>query len=472
MIVGRIVRPLGIAALLGSVSIGACRKATVEAGVASGDAGADPSADGTAPPVASVVLPARCRSDQGTFALDDGGALEELEIGDAIRYPGGLAVALVRRAPSGRVAAAALLGPDARGPLRIVDLGPTLGDAPPPRIGWFVGEKDSGSGDAIIAASYAARLGSGQGESTRELTVQVVSTGAPPTAILSIAQQRDDSLAFDLAFAGPNGQTGMVVWDEETASRGVVRAASFSASARPRLAGAGTAPAEQRAGSAPARDVSPPESDADLPRVVPGGSGFFVFWVAHRPDPAAAATDASDLEATGEERAYGWLEMIPVDAHGAVAGPLRRLTPASGHVSAYDVQPLSEGGHELLVVARDDGEAIDGSGGALLRIRVAGGSHGDAYSYTIDAPVGFPTDGLGRGAPAFVAGDPPWLTWVGPHEQLRLLPLDTRGAPALAPSAEESLSDERPLLVLPGGRLLVAAPADPVWQLRTVSCAR
>jgi hypothetical protein len=435
-------RAHGVALFLGFMLVGGCRRGSVEAAVSS-DAGIEPDQDRAAPLVAPAVLAARCHPADGAFVLGDAGALDEVEIGDAITYPGGNAVALVRRGAAGRVAAAALLGADARGPLRVVDLGPTPDDAPPPRLSWRAGQPGGG----LMAASYASHLPSAPGSSVRErmLAVQVVSTDAPPAVVLSIPQRHDDSMAFDLAFAGSNG---LVVWDEATASRGAVRAAPFPA-------GAGDV--------RPPGDVSPPESDAELPRVVASGSGFLAFWIARRPDPTAV--DASDLEATGEERTFGWIEMIAVDSRGIVAGPLRRLTPPGGHVSAYDVQPLSGGAKPaLLVVARDDGEAVDGSGGALVRVRVAAG--------VAEAPTSVPIDGLGRGAPTFVAGELPWLTWIGPHEQLRLVPLDGTGAPAGGPSAEEALSEGRPMLVLSGGRLLVAVPWDAAAQLRTVSCAR
>ena len=68
--------------------------------------------------------------------------------------------------------------------------------------------------------------------------------------------------------------------------------------------------------------------------------------------------------------------MVHVDGQGAAIGPVRRLTSPAGHVSAYDVEardpPAGSATPSILVVARDDGEAVDGSGGALLRVRVTG----------------------------------------------------------------------------------------------------
>ena len=120
-------------------------------------------------------------------------------------------------------------------------------------------------------------------------------------------------------------------------------------------------------------------------------------------------------------------------------------------------------------MARDDGEASDGSGGALLRVVAREASQ--------DPPVAFPADGLGRGAPSFVAGAPPWLSWVSLREESRLLPLDALGVPAAPPSAEPGLDDGRALALLASEthgsprKLLAATPADATGALRELTCA-
>ena len=216
------------------------------------------------------------------------------------------------------------------------------------------------------------------------------------------------------------------------------------------------------------------------------GGGFAVVWIARRPEPASAHDQDAGApnEATGEARAFGWLEMVAVDAQGQPSGAVRRLTPATGHVSAYDVAALpSSGAPSFLIVARDYGEAIDGSGGALLRLRVTG----DAA----EPPVVVATEGLGRGAPSFVSGPDTSaapsvpgapalaLSWVGKDEQARLLPLDIAGAPLASASSEDALDDARVLLFTGGhaagpttSDVLVAAPSDSAAQLRIYACAR
>jgi hypothetical protein len=329
-----------------------------------------------------------------------------------------------------------MLPPDASS-IRVRDLGPTLGDASPPRVAVRGGD--------LLAASYVL----GKRPDSREIDVVAISPSGDVRPAGSVTEQRDDSLAFDIA-------PGLIVWDEASvpARQGVIRAAELTA--------------DGHAGAR--RDVSPADSDAEAPRVVPRGSGYLVFWMARRVEGTAPADAASEI--TGEAPANSWVEVIAVDAHGQVTGPVRRLTSASGHVSAFDVAPLqgTAGSRpEVLAVARDDGEAVDGSGGAILRLRV----HDDGQ----DPPVAYTTDGLGRGAPGFVDATPPWLTWVALREETRVLPLDATGAPLALPSGEPELDDGRPLALLDAGkdaksgrRLLAAMPADPSLQLRVLNC--
>ena len=447
-------------ALLLAVALIACRRdAKVDTAALQEAAVQVPTGD-AAGPVGSV-LAARCHPTERAAQLDDGQALDDLDIGDGVAYASGYAVGIVHRVPegrqpAGRQAAVALWGPAAGDP-RIVDLAPSVGDAPPPRL--------ASCRDRLLAAAFApprAAAPDGGGPSmVRDLAVYMVDSPSPGQAVLHIAPKADESFAFDLACSGA---TGIAVWGEtaagrageggrapspDTAARGVIRGASFAVGK----------------GGAVADDLSPPDSDAEMPRVVPSGAGFLVLWLARRPDATKASDGSAAIEAIGEARTFGWLEVVAVDGAGKVVGPVRRVTPSSGHVSAYDVLARSEGSQPaILVVARDDGESIDGAGGSLLRVRVqsAGG----------DPPVALATDGLGRGAPAFVDGPLPWLAWIGPHEEVRLLPLDGAGEGIGPASAEDGLDEARPLISSSPTRVLVAAPRDKAGQLRVFDCQR
>jgi hypothetical protein len=276
-----------------------------------------------------------------------------------------------------------------------------------------------------------------------------VAPGEAATSRASVAQQRDDSLAFDVA---STKTTALAVWDEAAAGpHGIVRVAEVTPGA--------AAPAE--------RTITPPESDAEAPRIVATPTGFVALWVARKPEPPAREDDRPVAEAPGEERSFGWVEAIALDPRGGLAGPVQRLTPEGGHVSAFDAQLLSDA--SLLVIARDDGETVDGSGGVLVRVRLAGGH--------IEPPIALSNDGLGRGGPGLVEGTPPWLGWVGPGERVRLMPLDVAGTPSGRPSFEDPLVDGRPLAVVAGpptgeARVLVATPSDRRGALHVATCVR
>jgi hypothetical protein len=409
----------------------ACRRGTDAAGVQ-----ADASPGGAAADAGAVARPAlapsRCTATGAGVTVPDA---VDLDLGDAVAFGEGYAVGLAHRTASGRTAAVALVSKDPGSP-RLVELGPTLGDAPAPHLAV--------RGPELVAAWYALP---GRSDS-RELRVQLVGAHGESRALPSVQQQKDDSLAFDVAGT-------IAVWDETStggsprAPRGTIRVAELSA---------------DHAGTA--HDVSPAESDAEMPRLVRWGSGgagggYLVLWLARRPEAPIIPDAASPGEATGEARTPSWLEAMPLDAAGAPAGPLRRLTPTTGHVSAYDVLASRDSKPAALVIARDDGESIDGSGGSLLRVRVT--------EQGTDPPLALAGDGLGRGSPMLVDAPLPWLAWAGPHEELRLLPLDASGVPLALPSAEPALGESRPLLGGPEG-MVVAVPSDAKSQLQVVSC--
>jgi hypothetical protein len=206
-----------------AVGVAGCHRAPVDGAVVAADA-----ATGSAADAEATLLPARCRRTDVAFALDEGQGISDLEVGDGVPYPGGYAVGFVHRAGSGRVAAIALLRGDPIGLTRVVDLGPTTGDAPPPRIGWRPGE--------LVAAAFvrppetkpaAPSPGAqfGGGEATRDVALYALAPDATVAAPLTVPQRRDDSMALDVAFVGP---AGLLVWDEATsAPRGVVKGAAF-----------------------------------------------------------------------------------------------------------------------------------------------------------------------------------------------------------------------------------------------------
>jgi hypothetical protein len=393
-------------------------------------------------------LPARCPKGGRpiSFYSGDAGAQTEIEIGGAVGYEGGYALGFASRRGAARIAAVAMFGPGATGPARIVELGSVAEDAPAPPLARRSGD--------VLAAVFGVPLGHARDDRNRELTVYAVGADRAAT-VASFVKSADDSMASDIA---SEGRDAFVVWDE------VLPAVTGSA---PTVAARGVirgAPVFQREPRVAPRDLSPAESDAEDPRIVADGAGYSVLWIARSPGDVSPA-DASEV--TGEARAFGWLQRVEIDGLGAAQGPVRDLTPRGGHISAYDARMFG-GGAGLVIVARDDGELTDGSGGALLRVRARAGA--------IDPVETIEAGGVGRGAPAFVDGAPPWLSWVGHDEQLRLLPLDGAGSPSGLASIEAALNEARPLATWSApsgapGRWLIASPTDPSGPLRSVECA-
>ncbi|HEX3772222.1 MAG TPA: hypothetical protein VHV30_15200 [Polyangiaceae bacterium] len=422
----------------------------------------------------AALAPVRCRDTGEAAAVTSELAPEDLDVGEAVPTPAGFAVGLVRTKPNGRAGAVALVASDPLRVARIVELGQTPADATPPVVAW--------RGPDLVAAMCGVHGGV-------ELTSIAVSPGGPAGEASEsgaagrdagaplVVPQHDPLWAFDLAFvpAAPGAAaTGVLVWGDATsASRGVIRASMVA-----------------RDHAAPAQDVSPPDADADHARIVAlhrGPQAFVAVWIAHRPEPLAQ--DASESEAVGEPREFGWLEMVAIDDHGNPGGPVRRLTHPTGHVTGFDLQVIpADAPGTLLVVARDDGEAVDGSGGALLRVLVKG--------ETVESPVAFETDGLGRGDPVLVAAatsasrSPSLaLSWTAHDESARLLPLDLAGSPAGRPSMEDGWKSGSPLLFLGARRppgtaeggasaapampaMVVAEPSDAGVELRLMTCGR
>ena len=442
----RALRPVGVSFGLLFVGVLSCRKTSDPAApMADAQASSSPVASAASAPRPATVAPARCHPEGQGVSLEGGSALADLEVGEAIAVPGGEAVSLVHRTAAGRTAAVALLSSDFAS-AHVIDLGSTLGDAPAPQLAW--------RGKDFVAAWFARPAPQARGgAASRQLVVHAVQPNGQDAALLTLAQPADDSLALDLAYTA-HGE-GLVVWDESASDgglRGVVRVTAIEG---------------DRAGAP--RELSLADIDAESPRVVARGDGFYAFWIARKSDTRATPDASTSLEVVAAPRSNAWLQMAAVDAQGAVASPIQTLTAPSGHVSAYDVALVPGGGVKLLAVVRDDGEAVDGSGGALLRIVVREGG--------ADAPTALVTDGLGRGSPLWVDSEQPWLAWAGADEQLRLFPLDTAGLPLGAPSIEEGLTAGRPLSDLGGSvpptrRLLVATPDEAVAQLRVFTCSR
>jgi hypothetical protein len=389
-------RAVSAAALLAGASSGCGSCANTPPPAALQDAQAALAAD------SGQVAP-RCTIERFTTLEADG------ELGEAAATATGFAVGVTRRVAGQRVASIAVANEDLS-EVSYVDLGPAYGDDPVPRP--YAHDAD------VVVARYVRGREAG---ATRELELHRLG-GKTAQRLLSIPQPLDESFAFDVALAEGGA---LLAWDEDgPKGNGKIMVAPLEASLD-KLA-------------APPAPASPDTSDAEAPRLAARPGGYWLVWVARRPEPMAdASADAHALEGPGELRSFEWLEAVALDAKGKPSGEVRKLTPTSGHVTLFD---LAVSGVDLDVVYRDDAEFAEGAGGRIVKVRVKDGG--------AEAPVELVKSGAGRGAPDLVASGSAWVSYADASERPMLVPLGkTR-------EAVGSPSEEPPLM---GGRLLVGS---------------
>ncbi len=346
--------------LLGLAACGDCR-GRQELASAAGDASTEASTADAPRGDAGAELPARCEATTAELALEGGSSLE---VGDAHLTPWGLALSATIERDGSRVGVVFLADP-ALAKLRTLDLGDLAGGDLAPRLFEHQG--------AVLVASYVRgsapkslgnRPGAARVVATRTLAVAELGPERA-TPLFRVAQQADDSLAFDLVMTGK--ASGLVAWDEDSdrVVRGVVKVAAF---------------AEGRVASPVV--VTPYETDADSPGLLRAVDGqLLVGWLSR---DVLASQDGGDkgapepdrqgeyLETAGEERARQWVQLAPVDAAGKLAGPIVSVTPRTrSHATSFELAPAAAGGADVYVydaVLRGERE-----GARLLRVPVRGG---------------------------------------------------------------------------------------------------
>lgn len=396
-----------------------------------------PAPTGSASASASAGLPdappapRRCEDPAGDAWLtlgDEKGASDDdpmpyaVEVGNGVAHDAGFALgALV---PQGRGAAAVVVtvGADGRG-MKSVSLGLAHGDTPPPRVAH--------DGSGVVAALLEA------GASGRRLRLARVEGDAVAWGP-SFEQGRDESLAYDLALAEPRG---IVVWDDDAKDpdRGTIRVATFVSKGL-------SAPTR-------ARIVTGKQTDAEMPRVVVKPGGFWLTWIARKPE----ATDDEARE-PGEEAEYRWLEAMPLDGNGSPTAPARRLTPATGHVLTYDLMPTASGG--ALIVYRDDDTPSGSGGGVVLRVVLRADGSGE--------PSVVADQRLGIGAPTLLPG---FLAIADSSAETRLAVVTPEGDLADALVPEPVLGRGEPIAAR-NDVLLISRPRGTAVRLATSRCQR
>ena len=413
---------LGIAALCtGLLACGSCRRGDAGDASPSSSASASPSSPG----VVAESLP-RCRPEAQRLAIPG----EDVTVGDVAIGTGGLLAGVIRVDGERRVASVMRASLDLT-TSSIVDVGPPLGDDPPPSPRW--------NGTTAYVA-YFARQASDAGAKLRELRIARLEASAIGKVEATVLQQADESLAFDIAWN--DAGVGLAAWDEDAPMK------VGDAGSGPPFEGRGFVKV-QVLGSETRRVASPESSDAESPRLVPRpGGGFWLGWLARRAEEETYA-----VEGPGEKRAFRWVEIVPLTATGEAAGPVRRITSEKGRVAAFE---LARNGADLAVMVQDELASAEGAGARIVRYLVAG-EKGESIqsSDVVDGGVGttlaelVPSTSPAEGAR--------WLAWTDTAERTHMTPLLAAGLVAAAPPTTEPSLD--------GARVLAAAPPDILYAL-------
>jgi hypothetical protein len=460
-----VVRATGLAGLVllasGLAGATACKKndppppsssssTTSAAQPSSGASGAIVGATG-ATGSASVVaesLP-RCRVDGARVAVPG----DDVVAGDAVTTADALLVGVVRREGARRLASVVRASLDLAS-VKMIDVGATLGDDPPPspRLRGstvFVASYARSAGDAGVAAATSAGSAAADrapGTMSRKLEIARLD-GTALVHVGSVVQQADESLAYDVEWPKDGNAPPLVAWDEDApllsgqmlADRGVVKVQILGAG-KPRVA-------------------SPDTSDAEAPRLLARRGGYWLAWLARRVEVGEDAGPAA--EGPGERRAYRWVELVALDAKGEPTSQVRRVTPEKGRVASFDLAAGSAdagGDPRLVVVVQDEAAISEGAGERILRYTLDAQKDRVEAGDLLDGGVGHAlADLLPLPSLAAVdAGAPRWLSFTDPAEHAHLVPLGAALGLAGAPTLEPSLDGARIVASGPPGDVVYA----------------
>jgi hypothetical protein len=403
-----------------------------------------------APALAPDPLAEAGPPDEVPEPIEDDLAPFAVEVGRGALFEGGFALGARRDAEGGAVAMVATLGLDGSAG-KLVRLGRSRGDLDPPVV--------TGAGSAVLAALLEPNA------SGRAIKIAKV-VGGEVTWGAELAEGRDDSLALDIAAAGPRA---LVAWDDlpQGEKRSRVMLASFDV-------------ATMRSVTT-ARPVTSPAIDADTPRLIARPGGYWLAYLARAPQvkapvkptanqgatsalPTGSAKagaprgdDRDDEGPSGEAIGYAWIEVAPLDENGAPTAAPRAVTPKDGHALAFDVE-LGEGS-AAIIAWRDDDTPSGASGG---RISTALVRPSGAVETRLVAEESF-----GAGVPDLLPG---WLSVSGASGTTRIAALNDKGEIQGTLDPEPSLGTGEPLAAS-GDRVLVARPAGKAMRVAVLRCS-
>jgi hypothetical protein len=411
-----------LVAVVTSIALPACCQREHKAGLPDPVESAEP-APASAPSRCNMIGKEMIVGDNPSNATPDDDLLPfASEVGQAAAFDGGFAVGVLHPQGGGTANSVVIVSPDGSSS-RVLALGASHGDAEPPRVFG----KGASVGVAVLeptGSSRTLRIARIEGDSVRWAS--------------ELRQGVDESMAFDVVLGK---ERGIVVWDDVPKDRKVsgvylstFEVDTFEHPTQPRV-------------------LTLPGVDADSPRAVPRPGGFWLFWLVRRPQDA-------DYDAVyrAEDIAYRWLEVVPLDESGAVAGTPRRIGSDLGHVLAYDVVAAGDGG--ALVAWRDDDTPSGSTGGQILTAMVRQGG--------IDGPDPLDDASTAVGAPTLMTG---WLSIADATGPTRIAPTGADGKLADVLRGENLFGMGEPLASR-GDVMLVARPSGQAMRIFVARCTR
>lgn len=392
---------------------------------------AEPFLVGDAPPTPKPAPVDPPEPGQPAEEPDDPTSPFAAEVGRGALFDGGFVVGAKRQGEGGAVAMVATLGLDGKGG-KLVRVARLRGDLDPPVV--------AGAGRAIIAVMIEPNAG---GRALRVAKVE----GDRVTLGPELSEGRDDSLAIDVA---ASAQRAVVVWDDLTAQgkRSAIMLASIDV---------GTMRV-----TAPARPISAEGQDAERPRLIARPGGFWLSYAVRgsatkkKSDKHKRADEEDDRE-LGEAITTTWVELVPLDESGSPVGASRAVTAKSGHVLAYDIEAVDDGG--ALIVWRDD-DTPTGSGGGRLLATVARLSG-------VAEPKLLAEETSAAGVPELIPG---WLALASVNGGTRIAALSPRGELLDELEPEKSLGAGVPAAAT-REVILWARPLGKAMRLSVLKCA-
>jgi len=395
-------------------------------------------------------------SESGSSEEDDSGLDVPfgINVGQAIGYEGGFAVAAVDGRAGKSHAILAVMGPNAENG-RKLDLGRVYGDADPPAIAG-----DSRNLLVAIADMDAA------GRTLRLLRVEDTTGLAKVINGPDLSVGESSSSTFSIAV---NGEHGIVTWvepDKKTEVEQVVLAhfgvQSLALPKKPMI-------------------VSSAKSEAESPRVVSRPGGFWLGWVQSTPQkagdrgskngniassrPSEKKGPEDDLGLPAVDLGVRELYVSSLDPEARpVFGPLR-VTEGASHAVSFEIATLGDG--SAVITWRDD-DTSPGVQAPLVHVARVG-LDGHVERFRIE------DESIGVGEPQLLVDstaaeeDRAWLAIGNTGEKVSIVRLLPNANPQLPIVDDTDIGVSYPLVRF-GGALLVARQRGPSVDLEPLRC--